>query len=450
MAQNLLETYKRRLAVSEAVYKKSHSNAAMSVVQKANLAQVMRNTSLWLNENFGANSVGTQRADMGTFKKFTLDITTVALPSLIANDLVIVKAMPSITGYVQYIKFVAGSNKGGVEQGTVFNSPFALGAMTPEREAYTSAAVVDVLPGVTDGGEYTLAWTPLAKNFTPTIVGGESGAYIEVVDAAAGRIKVHGTTGDIRVKYLYNNVLIPQDDIPHLNMVVDGITLAAKPRRLAIYYAQMAAFQAKTEMGLDLGDVLSTQAVAELQYEIDTEVVNLLVNNAPDDVVVTFDKRIPVGVSVSQHYESFTKTLIAASNTIYKRTGKYTANYVLAAPDLLEVFGLLKDWKPSGRKPVGPYFAGTAGNLKVYISPAIEEGHFVVGFNGDDLATSAAIYAPYMAIVPTAPIQFADGGTSIGFSTLYDLKLLNQCLLVAGKVVDTTPETTDTIAVING
>lgn len=322
--------------------------------------------------------------------------------------------------------------------------------MTPEREAYTSAAVVDVLPGVEDNGEYTLAWTPLAPKFTPTIVGGESGAYIEVIDAATGRIKVHGATGDIRVKYLYNNVLIPQDDIPHLNMVVDGITLAAKPRRLAIYYAQMAAFQAKTEMGLDLGDVLSTQAVAELQYEIDTEVVNLLVDSAPADVTVTFDKRVPVGVSISQHYESFTKTLIAASNTIYKRTGKYTANYVLAAPDLLEVFALLKDWKPSGRKPVGPYLAGTANGLKVYISPAIPEGKFVVGFNGDDLATSAAIYAPYMAIIPTQPVQFPDGGTTVGFSTLYDLRLLNQCLLVAGNVVDTTPEAEKTIAVING
>lgn len=94
------------------------------------------------------------------------------------------------------------------------------------------------------------------------------------------------------------------------------------------------------------------------QVEIDTEVVNLLVDSAPTDITVTFDKRVPVGVSISQHYESFTKTLIAASNAIYKRTGKYTANYVLAAPDLLEVFALLKDWKPSGRKPVGPYLAG--------------------------------------------------------------------------------------------
>ena len=39
--------------------------------------------------------------------------------------------------------------------------------------------------------------------------------------------------------------------------------------------------------------------------------------------------------------------------------------------------------------------------------------------------SSAAVYAPYMAIVPTSLLQFADGATSQGFSTLYDLKLLN-------------------------
>jgi hypothetical protein len=43
-----------------------------------------------------------------------------------------------------------------------------------------------------------------------------------------------------------------------------------------------------------------------------------------------------------------------------------------------------------------------------------------------------------MAIVPTQLLGFADGGMSQGFSTLYDLKLLNKDLLVAGTVVDTT------------
>ena len=41
-----------------------------------------------------------------------------------------------------------------------------------------------------------------------------------------------------------------------------------------------------------------------------------------------------------------------------------------------------------------------------------------------------------MAIVPTQLLGFADGGMSQGFSTLYDLKLLNGALVVSGKVED--------------
>ena len=39
-----------------------------------------------------------------------------------------------------------------------------------------------------------------------------------------------------------------------------------------------------------------------------------------------------------------------------------------------------------------------------------------------------------MPVVPTQLLQFADGATSQGFSTLYDLKPLNENLVVAGKV----------------
>ena len=39
-----------------------------------------------------------------------------------------------------------------------------------------------------------------------------------------------------------------------------------------------------------------------------------------------------------------------------------------------------------------------------------------------------------MPVVPTQLLGYADGGMSQGFSTLYDLKLLNADLLVAGRV----------------
>ena len=78
----------------------------------------------------------------------------------------------------------------------------------------------------------------------------------------------------------------------------------------------------------------------------------------------------------------------------------------------------------------------TLNGIKVYISPAIPEGRYVLGYNGDDMTTSAAVYAPYMAIVPTQLLGFSDGAMSQGFSTLYDLKMLNPLLLVAGQVIN--------------
>lgn len=86
---NLLEAYSKRLAISESVYGRQHNGEKMDNARKLTVAKVLSNTNNFLNEAF-EQSVGTQRADMGLFKKFCLNLTTVALPNLIANDLVIV------------------------------------------------------------------------------------------------------------------------------------------------------------------------------------------------------------------------------------------------------------------------------------------------------------------------------------------------------------------------
>lgn len=109
---------------------------------------------------------------------------------------------------------------------------------------------------------------------------------------------------------------------------------------------------------------------------------------------------------------------------------------MLIASNVLPVLTFIKGFSaaPTGQVN-GPYFAGTLNGLKVFVTPNIEPGKFVLGVNGDDLMSSAAVYAPYMAIVPTQLLQYADGGSTQGWSTLYDLKMLNKDLLVAGEVV---------------
>jgi len=74
--------------------------------------------------------------------------------------------------------------------------------------------------------------------------------------------------------------------------------------------------------------------------------------------------------------------------------------------------------------------------ISVLFTPNTEAPASMFGVNGNDMMSSAAVYAPYMPVVPTQLLNYADGGMSQGWSTMYDLKILNKNLLVAGKIVE--------------
>ena len=171
--------------------------------------------------------------------------------------------------------------------------------------------------------------------------------------------------------------------------------------------------------------------------EIDTEVTNLLIENAeePSDNSMTWSKTLPVGVSKQEHYAAFTEIVEIGRQKVYDATKRFAPNYMLIASNILPVLTFIPGFTAAPVGQVnGPYFAGTLNGLKVYVTPNITPGEFVIGCNGNDLMSSAAVYAPYMAVVPTQLLQYADGGTSQGWSTMYDLKMLNTSLLVKGRV----------------
>ena len=422
MAKNLVEAYKNRLAISESVYARDHNGEKMGNNKKMVVAKCLDNISNFMNEAFDS-STGTQRSDMGLFKKFCLNLTTVALPNLISHELVIVSPMSSMSGYITYIEYVAGSKKGQTENGDLFNNPFKLGDVDAN---YTSQAVVENV----EAGDFKPAWTPVVGNKVTFIAANGDETEMELVD---GKVNISEPG---RVKYQYDNIVIPQNDIPMLRAEMKSIPLIAKARRIAVYYSQIAAFQAKTDYGIDLGDQLAEKAVGQLSYEIDTEVTNLLIDNAKEYDELKWSKTLPVGVSKSEHYEGFTEIVEIGRQKIYDVTKRFAPNYMLIASNVLPVLTFIKGFSaaPAGQIN-GPYFAGTLNGLKVFVTPNIQPGKFVLGVNGDDMMSSAAVYAPYMTIVPTQLLQYADGGTSQGWSTMYDLKLLNKDLLVAGEIL---------------
>lgn len=433
MKNTLLETYSKRLAVSDAVYGRLHEGAKMPTTRKVAVATLLNNVNKLMTEGF-TNSVGTQRADMGEWKKFCLNLTNVVIPNLIAPELVIMYPMTSVSGYITYVQYVAGSNKGTTKQGDVFNDPFHLGNVDVN---YTSQAVVESFKGNGSTTKFTVGWTPVTKLAKVTVAGSDVTAT-STFDKKTGEVTLAQAPtdqADVRIAYAYDMEIIPQNDLPIINAQIKTIPLIAKIRRVAIYYSQIAAFQAKTDYGFTLGDQLADKAVGQLKYEIDTEVTDLLVENANVDADLTFNKEVPYGVSKPEHYESFLEVIEIGRQKIYDATKRFAPNYMLIASDVLPILSLIKSFKAAPAGSInGPYFAGTIGALKVFVTPNIEKSTFVLGVNGDDMMSSAAVYAPYMPIVPTQLLGTSDGAMSQGFSTMYALEMLNPGLLVAGKV----------------
>ena len=126
--------------------------------------------------------------------------------------------------------------------------------------------------------------------------------------------------------------------------------------------------------------------------EIDTEVTQLLIDNASHDANLDWSKALPIGVSKKQHYEGFTEIIEMAKTAIYNKTQRFVPNYMLISSSILPVLGMIDSFKSADTTKInGPYFAGTLNGLKVYVTPNIPVGKFVVGVNDGDFNCSAAV-----------------------------------------------------------
>ena len=432
MRTNLLEAYGKQLNVAEAYVAKNFDGKRISSNTKLTTAVLLDNTNRWMTESMN-ESVATNRGDLGAWKRFCLNLTNIAVPSLIANDLVIVHPMTSYSGSVAYLKYVALTDKGGVKVGDEFNSVFGLGMMDDKRVGYTSQVIVET-------GAGPAAMTVLENGLTYEEDGAIKKATYKSIKADGS--VVYGPSIDgAAVKFAYASKVfqmekVPAEDIPTIGPKMEHIALVAEPRRIAVKYDQITAFQAKTDYGFSLDKQIAEQACGELAYEIDTEIVDMLREGAGEaNAELVWSKTLPVGVSKFEHYNGFLEIVEAAKAIIYNRTQKFHPNYMVIAADVLQVLRFVNGFTAvKNAKMNGPYKVGDLDGMGVYVSPRLGMGEFFFGLNGSDMMSSAGVYAPYMAIVPTQLLGTPDGGLAQGFSTWYAKALLNKNLLVAGKI----------------
>lgn len=148
---------------------------------------------------------------------------------------------------VTYIEYVAGTTKGETENGALFNSPFQLGNVD---EKYTSDRVVETKEAGSSTKFTALSWTPVEHGvfeynntlYDVKITSGNDGtvsyAYVKDADGKIYTDNAYTTEYSSnyadKVAYVYNNVIVPQNDLPTLRAEMKSIPLIAKARRIAV------------------------------------------------------------------------------------------------------------------------------------------------------------------------------------------------------------------------
>lgn len=149
--------------------------------------------------------------------------------------------MSSMSGYVTYVDYMAGTKKGQTSEGDLFNGFKGLGDVNPN---YTSNVVVEEAAYAdltTNHTTATLMWTPVLKVESVKKFAGNSWSDLAstdyTVDETAGTVTLNSGLSDgqkIKIAYVYNNIVVPQNDLPTLKAEMKSIALIAKARRIAV------------------------------------------------------------------------------------------------------------------------------------------------------------------------------------------------------------------------
>ena len=409
----------------------------------ANYAQARKS----LTENF--NAAGQARgsgaisgaAGLGMVHTF-FDIFYGFFPQLVAPHLASVQPLKTEQGYIFYMEYVAGSDKGSISKGTVLVDPFQVSS----QNEYTSDLVtLGTVKTNASAGALTLesdAWAPVKKVFangTEIATGAEvGGATITLTVGSTVKAEFSKAPSlDVVITYTYDNVFVPTE-VPLLVPNVIRIPIAAKYRTIKTNHAFQAAYGYEAEHGDKLGSILADAAMEQLKREVDLDVLFNVWSAAESKVV--WNKAAGVAVGGYQEHKLSLKDAIAqAANLIFKRSKRVRGNVLVVGVDVLTIIETLPGFSgvELGEQLPGAAVVGKLGKMPVIASPDVPAAEWLVLYKGTkDNFDAGIVFAPYLPVFATEPAILDDFIIRQAFITAYALKVVNKHYFVKGEVIN--------------
>ena len=226
--------------------------------------------------------------------------------------------------------------------------------------------------------------------------------------------------------------------IPEVNLELRSEPIVAKTRKLKAVWTP--------ELAQDLNAYHSVDAEAELtallseyvSMEIDLEILDMLINNAPNinkerwsarlnrEILKTGANSYQIVDQVtagaggyytkSTWYQTLGNKIQKVSNKIHQLTLRGGANFMVVGPDVATILESIPGFVvntdgDSAKFAMGVSRVGSfASRFQVYKNPYMQENIILLGFRGNNFLETGAVYAPYIPLIQTPlvydPVNF--------------------------------------------
>ena len=226
--------------------------------------------------------------------------------------------------------------------------------------------------------------------------------------------------------------------IPEVNLELRSEPIVAKTRKLKAVWTP--------ELAQDLNAYHSVDAEAELtallseyvSMEIDLEILDMLIVNAPNinkerwsarlnrEIIKTgtnsysFVDQVTAGAggyyTKATWYQTLGNKIQKVSNKIHQLTLRGGANFMVVGPDVATILESIPGFVvntdgDSAKFAMGVSKVGSfASRFQVYKNPYMQENLILMGFRGNNFLETGAVYAPYIPLIQTPlvydPVNF--------------------------------------------
>lgn len=211
--------------------------------------------------------------------------------------------------------------------------------------------------------------------------------------------------------------------IPEINVQMRSEAIAAKTRKLKAQWTPEFAQDLNAYHSLDAEAELTSMLSEYISLEIDLEILDMLIENAPISEVWsakvgnqlnaagTDFQSNTTGVYYTQMtwFQTLGIKLQKVSNQIHQRTLRGGANFMVVSPTVATILesipGFAADTDGAADNMKYAFGVQKVGQLnsryKVYKNPYMIENVILMGFRGNQFLECGAVYAPYIPLIMT-------------------------------------------------